>query len=124
VTFLLDENIPEMVARALRALELPFTHALDHFQRGTKDEVLFERLRERGWILVTRDARMWRNKPQRQALLDAGLGVFIHRSETIVTAPAITSTLINRYGEMVAIATQTKLPFVMKIPDKGKIQPF
>ena len=124
MTFLLDENFPPQVAAALQALELPFTHSTEHFARGITDEDLFKAIKERDWCLVTRDRRMWKNKAQRKALLEAGLGVFIHVSTTRVTPPQLTQMLLSRVDEMRDIARRHKLPFVMRIADRGKIESF
>ncbi len=121
MTFLLDENFPPQVAVSLKALELPFAHSTDFVAKGTTDEDLFKVVKERGFYLVTRDRRMWKNKVQRQALLDLGLGVFIHVSTTRVTPPQLTEMLLSRREEMLQIVTREKRPFVMRIPDRGKI---
>lgn len=124
IFFLLDENIPQKVAKALAALDFPVAHALDHFDRGKPDEDLFPELKARGWILVTHDAGMWRKKGQREALLQAGIGAFILVSSAAFSPPELTGLLIRRLPEMIDIAQRTRRPFVLRVPDRGKIGPF
>ena len=70
----LDENLPPSVAQALAILRFPITHVTDHVGRGTPDEDLFDEAAARNWVLVTRDAKMWRKRAQQAALLQAGIG--------------------------------------------------
>jgi len=124
VTFLLDENFPPQVASALKALELPFAHSTDYVARGTADKELFKLVNEKGFYLVTRDKRMWKNKAQRQVLRDLGLGAFIHLSTTRVTPVQLTQMLLSRVDEMREIVQSRRRPFVMRIADRGKIASF
>jgi len=121
VTFLLDENFPPQVASALKALELPFAHSTEHVARGTADEELFKLVNEKGFYLVTRDKRMWKNKAQRQVLRDLGLGAFIHVSTTRVTPVQLTQMLLSRVDEMRTLFPYPTLFRSMRIADRGKI---
>ena len=78
--FLLDANFPPQLARALQALDqedCQFLHSPDEFGAEAPDEVIFEGIKGRGWFLITLDAKMSKRPAQRQAILDAGLGVFV-----------------------------------------------
>jgi predicted nuclease of predicted toxin-antitoxin system len=124
LTFLLDENIPDKVAKALAALDFPVTHALDYFARGTGDEQLFVELRDRQWILVTHDAKMWKKKAQREALLQAGIGVFVLVSSAAYSPADLATLLIRRLPEMIQLAASSTRPFVFRVPDRGRIERF
>ncbi len=67
---------------------------------------------------------MWRNRAQRQTLLELGLGVFIHVSTTRVTPRQLTQMLLFRIDEMLEIVQQHRRPFVMRLADRGEIDSF
>jgi hypothetical protein len=79
VKFLIDNNLPPALARALHALCEPADHSVTHlrekFAPNTKDSDWIETLsRESGWSVVTHDKL---NKGlEREALRRAGLIVF------------------------------------------------
>ena len=120
----LDENIPPSVAVALAALKEPYAHVLDFMDRGTEDERIFEAAAERGWYLVTHDKNMWRKPAQRQAMLASGIGVFVLVSSARFSPPDLTELLLRRRKEIMKFAKKTPLPFVLRLPDRGKITSF
>jgi hypothetical protein len=78
--FLLDATFPPQLARALQELDqedCQYRHAPSEFGAAAKDETIFAGIREREWFLITLDAKMSKRPAQRQAILDAGLGVFV-----------------------------------------------
>lgn len=120
-----DENLPASVAQALALVGHPVTHVLlEGLEPGTEDEHLFAVAAERDWVLVTRDAKMWRKKGQRAALLQAGVGVFVLVSSAAQTPAELLSLLSRRTVELVELADRTKRPFVLRVPDRGRIEPF
>lgn len=120
----LDENLPPSVAQALAILRFPITHVTDHVGRGTPDEDLFDEAAARNWVLVTRDAKMWRKRAQQAALLQAGIGVFVLVSSSAHTPPELTALLLRRLPEMLELTARTRRPFVFRVPDRGKIEAF
>jgi len=124
VKLALDENLPPKVAQALALLDFPVTHVLEHLARGTTDEDLFAEAAKRDWVLVTRDAKMWRKRGQQEALRQAGIGVFVLVSSAAHSPSDLMALLLKRIDEMVGLAEHTKRPFVMRVPDRGKIESF
>jgi hypothetical protein len=78
----------------------------------------------RDWILVTRDAKMWRKRAQRDELLRAGIGVFVVVSTVAHTPAQLLALLSRRVPEMWERALRAKRPFVLRVPDRGSIEPF
>lgn len=120
----LDENLPPKVAQALTLLDFPVLHLTDQLSRGTQDETLFSEAAQRDWILVTRDATMWRKRAQQKALLQAGIGVFVLVSSAAHSPADLMGLLLRRLPEMVELATRTRRPFVFRVPDRGRIDSF
>ncbi len=124
MTLAFDENLPPAVAQALALVGHPVTHVVEHLPRGTVDDLLFAEAARREWVLVTRDANMWRKRAQRAALLQAGIGVFVIVSSTAHSAADLLALLSRRMSETVDLMARTRKPFVLRVPDRGKIQPF
>ena len=119
-----DENLPPKVAQVLALLDFPVIHVLDELPRGTLDQDLFQEAVKRDWILVTHDKGMWKKKGHRQALMQSGAGVFVLVSSAANSPPELTTLLLRRLPEMLTLAQKTKRPFVLRVPDRGKIGPF
>jgi len=124
VILALDENLPPKVAQALAVIDFPVTHVIDHLPRGTADEELFVEAAKRDWVLVTRDAKMWRKRGQQAALLQAGIGVFVMVSSAAQSPSDLLALLLKRMPEMLRLVDRTKRPFVLRVPDRGKIESF
>jgi len=126
VTFLLDENISPYVVESLRPLGKPVGHVVDvpELGRGTPDGRIIEFLGERSdWILVTQDKKMRRKKHQRQAMLDAGLGVFVLTGRAEKSNDALVVLLLQCWPDMMKLASRTSRPFIFGISDRRKIEP-
>jgi hypothetical protein len=121
--FLLDATFPPQLGRALQELDqedCQYRHAPAEFGAAATDETIFAAIRERDWFLITLDARMSKRPAQRQAILDAGLGVFVftgsslpQRSfrEIVAFVIGVTDTILER-------ARTTKRPFIWGISDR------
>lgn len=120
----LDENLPPKVAQVLAVLDFPVLHVLDELPRGTPDQELFSEATKRDWILVTHDKGMWKKQGHREALLQAGTGVFVLVSSAAQSPAKLTVLLLKRLPEMLELANRTRRPFVLRVPDRGKIGPF
>lgn len=53
--FLVDENLPLSAAAVLREQGHRALHVREIGMRGARDETIFARAQEEGWIIVTRD---------------------------------------------------------------------
>lgn len=124
MTLALDENLPPTVAQALAILKFPVIHVNDHLPRGTPDEQLFTEAAARDWVPVTRDAKMWRKRAQQEALLQAGIGMFVLVSSAAHSPPELMTVLLRRLPEMLKLAGHARRPFVFRVPDRGRIEAF
>ena len=119
-----DENLPPNVSKALALVGYPVTHVNELLPRGTPDETLFLEAAKRDWVLVTRDANMWRQKGQLEALRSAGIGVLVVVS-SVARSPAELLTLFSkRMPAILEAIDRTRKPFILRLPDKGKIESF
>ena len=115
--FLLDENFPPQLARALQALDqedCQFRHSPAEFGAAAADEVIFAGIKDRGWFLMTLDAKMSRRPAQRQSILDAGLGVFVFTGRALAqrTFREIAAFVLSVADEIIDKANSTTTPFI------------
>lgn len=73
--YLFDENLPQRLADALANLGLPVEHVQAHDLAATPDQHIFEYCRQNGYALVSADLRIHRDKAERTALEQSGIGV-------------------------------------------------
>ncbi len=121
--FLLDANFPPQLARALQDLDqedCQFRHSPAEFGADASDEEIFAALKGRGWFLVTLDAKMSRRPAQRQAILDAGLGVFVFTGRALPQRSfrQIAAFVLSVADDMLERAGFTDRPFIWGISDK------
>lgn len=80
--FLLDNNLPPALAEALHALSSRENHEVEHlrgkFDGATADADWITTLgQEAGWVIVSADRRITRNRHEREALRRAALTTFV-----------------------------------------------
>ena len=119
---LLDENLSPDFARGLKGFGFPVSHVTFELSRGASDQEIYEFCAAHGWLLLTGDWRMHRNKVQRAAMAQAGIGVFILTGRGKVSKDELALFLHRRFGEMLAFAEETDPPFVAGVPQKGAIR--
>jgi hypothetical protein len=79
---------------------------------------------KRGWFLIRHDKNMWRKPAQREAMLQAGIGVFVLVSSANFSPADLTELTLRRRQDIYKHAKKTRRPFVLRLPDRGKITPF
>jgi hypothetical protein len=123
LTFLFDANLSPRIVTALRVFDDPkvsYVHANDHFPAGTADEELFKVAAARGWLFVSLDHRIKRNRAQRASLLGSGIGAFIFVGRAQRTQRRIAAQVLDNTDEMIVWAEKTGRPFIFEVTDKGK----
>lgn len=120
---LFDENLSPDLARALKPLGFPISHVTFELERGASDQEIYEFCAAHDWILVTGDWRMHRNKIQRAAMAQAGIGVFILTGKGNLSKADLALFLHLRMEGILSFARKNKPPFVVGVPQKGVIKP-
>lgn len=120
--FLFDENLSINIAKALQMLGKPIQHLFEILPRSTQDEVLFRELSQRGWFLLTQDKKIKRNRHQREALKQAGVGAFIFTGKANKSPDQMTIKKLQHLDEIEHLANRTPRPFIFGISDRGSIE--
>jgi hypothetical protein len=121
VAFLLDENMPPRLARALRELGENAFHVVDVLHRGVPDEIVLRYAGDRGWCLVSRDRNILRRPQQRAVLTELGVGAFFVK-EGIDEMFHIARVVINAWPEMRRIAAREEKPFFYLVKERSVVR--
>lgn len=121
--FLLDATFAPQLARALQELDqedCEFRHSSAVFGQDAPDEVIFQGIKDRGWYLLTLDARMAKRPAQRQAIIDCGIGTFVFRGTSLPQRSfrKIAAFVLDVTDDIMNKATTTTRPFIWGISDR------
>jgi len=77
MTLFFDRNLGKSIPEALKLLGLEVEKHDDHFPANATDEEWLEHVGNKGWPVVTADARLRLNQSQLRALADYRVGCFM-----------------------------------------------
>lgn len=118
MTFLIDENLGEPLARGMKAFGEEVVHLRDRFPQGTSDEVVLEKLGKDGWFLITRDDRIRRRPGELAALKQHGVGAFFLGGKKLGRC-AIIRQLVRNWHRIKEHSNSQRPPFALRIPATG-----
>ncbi|MGK7927370.1 MAG: hypothetical protein AB4290_19370 [Spirulina sp.] len=108
------------ILERLRATGITVEVHDDHFPQNALDIEWIPEIGKRGWIILTKDARIARNTIERQAVAYAGIRMFTLASKKLSgeeTAIAFQSALPS----MLKFITKNTAPFIAKVYKSGKV---
>jgi hypothetical protein len=118
----LDENHcrnPHLLA-ALSQAGIECQKHLDHFARGLEDTAWIPIVAERGWCLLTADARIRYNQLERQAVQQNGLRMF-YFSNNNVAGIDMGKALAKALPKMLKLFQNQAPPFAASITRSGDV---
>lgn len=122
MTLFFDENIPQGIAVALRALNHDVTHVYDEGLKSAQDPEIFSYVGSRGWVLVTRDKKIRKRPHERAAYRAAGIGVFIYMGSAERTLDEQMGLVLRTIEDIEKTAGRERPPYVYGISDRGKLE--
>ena len=121
ITFFLDESLGRrVVARALRDAGVRVEVHTDHFPRGTKDEVWLGEVGRKGWIVLTKDARIRYREVERIALLNARVRTFVLTAKGL-QGKQIADVFVGALPRISRFLTKHRSAFIASISRSGII---
>jgi len=122
MNFFFDNNLSQHLAKAMDILEKEgrVIHLQDEFQPDAKDEDWLEFVGKNRMILITRDKKIKRRAAELRALKNYKVGAFILGGQN----PGIwqiVKQIINNWLRIKDLASKTRVPFIFKVPLRGKI---
>ena len=118
----LDENHcrnPHII-EAIEERGLVCEKHLDHFQAGTEDTGWLPVIGERGWCLVTTDARIRRNALEKEAIRANGVRMF-YFSRNQLSGKEMGAALRRALPQMEHLVKTQPPPFTASINTKGEV---
>jgi len=114
--FVLDENVSPELAVVLRSLGEDVDHLTDHWKAGTRDTVWLPLVGKKGWIVLSFDHELMRNKPELKLFRRHHVGGF-----QIVGKAAkgfeIARQLLYSWGLIKELAEKEQPPFYFRLPE-------
>lgn len=121
VTFFVDRSLgARLVAAALRAAGAKVEGHDDHFPQDTLDTVWLREVGRRGWVVLSKDVRIRRNKDERAALLEAGVKAFFLTQQGL-TGEAMAEIFVRSLPAMARRASRSKRGFICTVTRGGQI---
>lgn len=118
MTFFIDNNLSQQLARGMKEFGEDVTHLQDHFPPDTDDPIWLERVGAEGWTLITRDDRVRFRPAEIQALREHRVGAFFLGGKSRSRCDLI-QQLVRNWPRMKDLAARTRRPFAFRVPPSG-----
>lgn len=123
MTFFFDNDLSSRIVQGLRAFGEDVKHLQEEFPPDTSDAVWLREIGRRGWFLVTRDKKIARKPAELLALKQAGVGAFVLTQKKDPSLWGWVETVVRRWVEIKRWAQDHDPPFVVGIPERGRLRP-
>jgi 5S rRNA maturation endonuclease (ribonuclease M5) len=121
-TFFIDRCLGnKLIAETLRAANVMVEIHDDHFSKNTQDVDWIPEIGRRGWIILTKDARIGKNQIERLAVADARVRMFVLVSQNLSGAD-MASIFIKSIPEMEKFICKNIAPFIAKVDRDSKVK--
>lgn len=121
IVLFLDENLSgKIIPTALSEAGIAHETHTAHFKEGTLDVEWLPEVGRRGWIAITKDARIRYNPLEIETLRNARVGAFVLSSDNL-TGPEIAAALIAALPAIEAFVLANTKPFIGKFYKDGRV---
>jgi len=121
--FFIDRSLGrKQVAQALREAGATVEVHDDHFPQATPDVDWLAEVGRRGWVVLSKDERIRRNRIERAALEAARVRAFFLTQQAI-TGQEMAELFSNALPGMTRRAVSEPAPFIFTISRSGKFSP-
>jgi predicted nuclease of predicted toxin-antitoxin system len=108
------------VADALRQAGAAVQVHDDHFPQDARDVVWLQEVGRRGWIVLTKDARIRYRLHERTALLHAGVRTFVLVRQNL-SGSAMAAAFVNALPAMQRFVERHQAPFIARVTQTGNV---
>jgi predicted nuclease of predicted toxin-antitoxin system len=121
-TFFIDRCLGnKLIAETLRAAGVSVEIHDDHFGKNTQDIDWIPEIGRRGWIILTKDARIGKNQIERIAVANARVRMFVLVSQNLSGAD-MANIFVTAIPTMEKFIAHNLAPFIAKIDRDGKVK--
>jgi hypothetical protein len=122
VTFFIDRCLGnKLIVETLRGAGLAVEIHDDHFGKNAPDIDWIPEIGTRGWVILTKDARIGKNRIERLAVADAGARMFTLASQSLSGAD-MADIFLQAVPEMKKFIYENPAPFIAKVYQGGKVK--
>jgi predicted nuclease of predicted toxin-antitoxin system len=119
--FFLDRNLGrKTIAEALRQAGAEVRIHDDHFPPAARDEEWLSEVGRRGWIVLTKDARIRYRGIERTALMNAGVRAFVLTAKNL-QGSEMASVFVRALPAMTRFIVSHPPPFIARVTRSGAI---
>ncbi|WP_373543791.1 hypothetical protein [Chamaesiphon sp.] len=121
-TFFIDRCLGnKLIVETLRSAGVNVEIDDDHFGKNTQDVDWIPEIGTRGWVILTKDARIGKNKIERLAVADAGVRMFVLVSQNLSGAD-MANIFLEAIPEIEKFLLKNIAPFIAKVDRDSKVK--
>ena len=110
-----------VIASALRA-EGVEVHTHDaHFPQAARDEDWLAEVGRRGWVVITKDARIRYRQTELSALISGGVKAFV-LTRGDLSGPEMAAIVVRALPRLSRFSARHEAPFIARIATSGKVE--
>jgi 5S rRNA maturation endonuclease (ribonuclease M5) len=120
-TFFIDRCLGnKVIVEPLREAGIRVEIHDDHFSKNAQDTDWIPVIGERKWIILTKDARIGKNRLERLAVAGANVRMFVLSSQDL-SGIDMADIFIRAMPEIKKFISRNMVPFIAKIHQNGKV---
>lgn len=121
--FFFDNNLSPKLPYILRILRVDAVHLRSHFKKDTPDADWLPEVGRRGWVVVTRDARIRRQPAERTLLSRHRITCVFLRGLPARRGPMYSvEWVLHRWPDIVSEVGGSRQGTWLDVPQRGKIK--
>jgi hypothetical protein len=122
ITFFIDRCLGnKLIVEPLRWVGLSVEIHDDHFSKNAPDIDWIPEIGARGWVILTKDARIGKNRIERLAVADARVRMFTLASQSL-SGTDMAAIFLQAIPEMKKFIYENPAPFIAKVYQGGKVK--
>jgi predicted nuclease of predicted toxin-antitoxin system len=121
-TFFIDRCLGnKLIVETLRAAGVSVEIHDDHFGKNTQDVDWIPEIGKRGWVILTKDARIGKNQMERLAVADAEVRMFVLVSQNL-SGTDMADVFVKAIPAMEKFILKNIAPFIAKVDRESKVK--
>ena len=122
VTFFIDRCLGKrLIAKTFQSSGIAVEIHDDHFSEDAQDVDWLPEIGKRGWVVLTKDARISKNCLERMAVTSAGISMFILASQNL-SGKQMADIFLGAVTKMQKFVRTYPAPFIAKIYRDGRVE--
>jgi hypothetical protein len=122
ITFFIDRCLGnKLIVEPLRWVGLSVEIHDDHFSKNAPDIDWIPEIGARGWVILTKDARIGKNRIERLSVADARVRMFTLASQSL-SGTDMADIFLKAIPEIKKFIYENPAPFIAKVYQAGKVK--